>query len=259
MLIDTHCHLDFDSFDADRGEVINRAREAGVNRIVVPSLDLNNCEKVIGLADMYEGVYAAVGIHPNSSKDWRDEWVGKLRTLAQRKEVVAIGEIGLDYYRDRAPRETQRRSLQAQLGLAAELNLPVILHNRQSDSDLIDALRTSDNSDLDEPGVLHSFSTTWNTAAAALDMGYYLGFSGPVTYKKADELREVVSKVPMDRIVLETDAPFLAPQKYRGRRNEPAYVSLVAERIAMIYGLEYEELTQQTSENAIRLFGKSLT
>lgn len=259
MLVDSHCHLDFDSFDADRGEVISRAREAGVNRMVVPSLDLDNCETVLAIANKFEGVYAAVGIHPNSSQDWRDEWVGTLRTLARHKKVVAIGEIGLDYYRDRAPREIQRRSLEAQLKLAAELNLPVILHNRQSDSDLIAALKSSDNSDRKEPGVLHSFSTTWNTAAAAMDMGYYLGFGGPVTYKKADDLREVVSKVPLDRIVVETDAPFLAPQKYRGKRNEPAYVSLVAERIATICGLDFEELAQQTTENAIRLFGSNLS
>jgi TatD DNase family protein len=258
VLIDTHCHLDFESFDADRSEVIGRAREAGVDRIVVPSLDLENCESVLALASKFEGVFPAVGIHPNSSQDWRDEWIGILRTWARQNEVVAIGEIGLDYYRDRAPREIQRRSLKAQLKLAAELNLPVILHNRQSDGDLIAALDAPGNSDRKEPGVLHSFSTTWETAVAALDMGYYLGFGGPVTYRKADDLREVVSKVPLDRIVVETDAPFLAPQKYRGKRNEPAYVSLVAERIATIRGLDYEELTRQTTENAIRLFGDSL-
>ncbi len=258
MLIDTHCHLDFESFDADRSEVIGRAREVGVNRIVVPSLDLENCESVLALANKFEGVFPAVGIHPNSSQDWRDEWIGILRTWVRHNEVVAIGEIGLDYYRDRAPREIQRRSLEAQLKLAAELNLPVILHNRQSDSDLIAALKASDCSDRKEPGVLHSFSTTWGTAVAALDMGYYLGFGGPVTYRKADDLREVVSKVPLDRIVVETDAPFLAPQKHRGKRNEPAYVSLVAERIATIRGLDYEELARQTTENALRLFGSSL-
>lgn len=259
MLIDTHCHLDFESFDADRSEVLDRARESGVNRIVVPSLDLENCELVLALATKFEGVFPAVGIHPNSSQDWRDDWIDILRTWAQHNEVVAIGEIGLDYYRDRAPREIQKRSLEAQLKLAGELNLPVILHNRQSDSDLIAALNASNNSNQKEPGVLHSFSTTWGTAVAALDMGYYLGFGGPVTYRKADDLREVVSKAPLDRIVVETDAPFLTPQKHRGKRNEPAYVSLVAERIATIRGLDYEELARQTTENALRLFGNSLS
>jgi TatD DNase family protein len=258
MLVDTHCHLDFESFDLDRGSVISRAREAGIGRIVVPALDLENCKKVLRLAEKFEEVFAAVGVHPNSSKDWTDDWVANLRDFAGHEKVVAIGEIGLDYYRDRAPREIQRRALKTQLDLAAELDLPVILHNRKSDEDLIAALKLSAISERDVPGVLHSFSAEWPTAAAALDMGYYLGFTGPVTYKKADALREVVSKVPLNRIVVETDAPFLAPQKYRGKRNEPAFVSLVAERIAMIYLIEYEVLARKTTENAMRLFGLNL-
>jgi TatD DNase family protein len=258
VLIDTHCHLDFDSFDSDRRQVIERAGDVGVMRIVVPALDLKNCAKVIRLAEEFECVYAAVGVHPNSSADWQANWLEELRSYSRHEKVVAIGEIGLDYYRDRAPRAIQRRSLKAQLQLAVELKLPVILHNRQSDADLLELLSDFSDSDQGLTGVLHSFSSDWGMATAALNLGFYLGFSGPVTFKKADELRLVVSRVPIRRIVVETDAPFLAPQQYRGKRNEPAYVALVAQRIASVRNMDDEEIAKQTTENAIRVFGEKL-
>lgn len=259
MLTDSHCHLDFESFDADREQVMRRAGEAGVSRVVVPALGFDNCLTVIRLAQKFQGVFAAIGIHPNYSEDWREDWIEQLRKLARNERVVAIGEVGLDYYRDYSPKEVQLHALEAQLELAAELDLPVILHNRESDGDLLKSLTLSKISQRNAPGVFHSFSTSWQTAVAALDMGYYLGFSGPVTYKNADDLRSVVSKVPLDRILVETDAPFLAPQRYRGKRNEPAYVSLVAEMVASIHGLKFEEVAQQTTENAIQLFGSKLS
>ncbi len=258
MLVDTHCHLDFESFEVDLVEVVGRAREAGILRIVVQALGLDNCTTVVDIADRFDGVIAAVGVHPNYSADWRDEWIDDLRQLTSGEQIVAIGEIGLDYYRDHTPRDIQMRSLEAQLDLAAEVDLPVILHNRDSDSDLLAALKSSRNSSRNNPGVLHSFSTSWATATAALDLGYYLGFSGPVPFKKADELREIVSKVPSDRILVETDAPFLAPQSYRGKRNEPAYVSIIAEKIASVRGVKLEKFARQSTENAIRLFGNRL-
>ncbi|HET6444976.1 MAG TPA: TatD family hydrolase, partial [candidate division Zixibacteria bacterium] len=181
MLIDSHCHLDFESFDVDREQVMQRAGEAGVSRVVVPSLGLDNCGTVIGLTGEFPGVFAAVGIHPNYSMDWQEEWIEELRQLAHNDKVVAIGEIGLDYYRDYSSKELQLRALEAQLQLAAELELPVVLHNRESDGDLLDTLKKSGKSGQYSPGVFHSFSTSWQTAVAALDMGYYLGFSGPVT------------------------------------------------------------------------------
>jgi TatD DNase family protein len=258
MLIDTHCHLDFESFDDDLDQVIDRARSAGVSRIIVPALGVENCPKVLNIADKYEGVFAAVGVHPNSSAGWQNEWISEIRTYAESKDVVAIGEIGLDYYRDRSPRERQLKTLEVQLELAEQLDLPVILHNRDSDADLLSILRTSSISQRTNPGVFHSFSAEWKTAAAALDLGFYLGFSGPVTFKKADELREIVSKVPADRIIVETDAPFLAPQLYRGKRNEPAYVKLIAEKIASERDEDFGEIARQTTANAIRLFGAAL-
>ena len=254
MLIDTHCHLDFEWFDKDREAVVARALEAGVTRIIVPAIDLESCTAVLQLTEQYKGTYAAMGVHPNSSAGWQDDWIDNLRDLAQHEKVVAIGEIGLDYYRDRAPQAVQQRALCLQLELAADLGLPVILHNRESDNDMIRLLTESPLISKKQPGVLHSFSADWATGQVALDMGYYLGFTGPVTYRKADDLRQIVAQVPLERILVETDAPFLAPQQYRGKRNEPAYVQYVAEQIAAIHGLATADFAQQSTANAHRLF-----
>ncbi|MCP5097944.1 MAG: TatD family hydrolase [Chloroflexi bacterium] len=254
MLIDTHCHLDFDRFDVDRDEIVQRAFDAGVTRIIVPALDMQNVHSVLRLADQYDTVYAAVGVHPNSTAGWQDQWIGVLRDLARHPKVVAIGEIGLDYYWDKSPKAMQHRALTLQLELAAELNLPVIIHNRESSDDVIRLLSESSLVGRENPGVLHSFSASWETAVSALQLGYYLGFTGPVTFKKAEELRQQVAKVPLDRLLVETDAPFLTPHPYRGKRNEPAYVAYVAERIAMVRGVETAVLAQHSTNNALRLF-----
>jgi len=293
VLIDTHCHLDFESFHDDIEAVIERAAAAGVTRLIVPSLDLDNAAAVLALAERFPGVYAAVGIHPNSAAGWRDEWIDRLYELAQHLKVVAIGEIGLDYYWDKTPTATQHRALTLQLELATELGLPVIIHNRDASEDVVRLLtavarreegrgetrrsaerrggRISDSSSVSlhsslrvPPrsssaalrGVLHSFSADWNTAEAALALGFYLGFTGPLTYKKADDLRAIAARVPLDRILIETDAPFLAPHPYRGKRNEPAYVRLVAERLAEVRGLSVDEVAVATTANALRLFGR---
>ena len=254
MLIDTHCHLDFERFDADRDDIVARADDAGVMQIVVPALDLDNCRTVLALTEKYPGVYAAVGIHPNSTAGWQDSWIGVLRDLARHPKVVAIGEIGLDYHWDKSPKEVQHRALGMQLELAAELDLPVIIHNRESNEDVIRLLAESSLVGRENPGVMHSFGGDWETAVAALDLGYYLGFTGPITFKKADATREIAKKVPDDRLLIETDAPFLTPHPYRGKRNEPAYVAYVAERLATERGVETAVLAEQTTANAQRLF-----
>jgi TatD DNase family protein len=256
MLIDTHCHLDFERFDADRDAVVERMLESGVGRVIVPALDPENWQVVVGLADKYESVYAAVGVHPNSSANWDDAWLEVLRSLASHDKVVAIGEIGLDYYWDKSPKAVQQRAFRLQLDLAHQLALPVIIHNRETDTDMLQMLRDAPQVGSENPGVLHSFSSSWSVAEQVLDLGYYLGFTGPVTYKKADDLRDVVRKMPANRLLIETDAPFLAPQKYRGKRNEPAYVALVAERIAQERGVSLAELARITTANAQRLFGQ---
>jgi TatD DNase family protein len=258
MLIDTHCHLDFNRFDGDRDAVIARATAAGVTRIIVPAIDLANAPVVLALADRYPAVFAAVGVHPNSAAGWQDSWIDALREWAGHQKVVAIGEIGLDYYWDRTPPETQHRALTAQLALAADLDLPVILHNREADADILRLLADSPLRNKDRPGVLHSFSSEWDTAQKALDMGYYLGFTGPVTFPKADALRRVAGRVPLERLLVETDAPFLAPQARRGRRNEPAYVAYIADQIALLREIDRKTVDRVTTENVARLFGRQV-
>jgi TatD DNase family protein len=258
ILVDTHCHLDFEQFDLDRDAVINRAAEVGVKQIIIPAIDLRSCRKVLALADQYDSIFAAIGVHPNSSAGWQDEWIEQIKEMAQHPKVVAIGEIGLDYYRNHSPNSVQRHALNAQLHLATELDLPVIIHNRQADEDVLSMLADHTTVRGDRPGVLHSFLTNWESAEMALDLGFFLGFTGPVTYKKSVELREVVSRVPHDRVLVETDAPFLTPQLYRGKRNEPAYVKIVVDQIATIWGDPYEQVATQTTTNAIHLFGNQL-
>ena len=260
-LFDTHCHLDFESFHDDIEAVIERAAAAGVTRLIVPSLDLDNAEAVLALAERFPGVYAAVGVHPNSAAEWRDEWIDRLYELARHEKVVAIGEIGLDYYWDKTPPETQRHALVQQLDLADKLGLPQIIHNREASADLMPILthfvRGRRLGHEISRGVLHSFSADWNTAESALGLGYYLGFTGPLTYKKADDLRAIAARAPLDRILIETDAPFLAPHPYRGKRNEPAHVRLVAERLAEVRGISVEEVAAATTANALDLFRRA--
>lgn len=254
-LADTHCHLDFDAYDDDRAGVLARAAAAGVRRIVNPGTDALTSRRAVDLAAQHASVYAAVGIHPNSAAGFADDWMDAIKTLARREKVVAIGEIGLDYYRDRAPVADQRRAFEAQLALAADLRLPVIVHNRDASADLLDMLARWAARLPGLPGVLHSFSADWETARRAFDLGFMIGFTGPLTYKNADDLRAVAARAPADRILVETDGPFLAPQPHRGRRNEPAYVRFTADRLAAVRATSLEAIAEQTTANACALFG----
>lgn len=262
-LIDTHCHLDFERFDADREAVVRRATEAGVTRIVVPGLDIASSRAAIELAERHPGIYAAVGFHPNSigsAPPGLDETLDTVRDLAQHEKVVAIGEIGLDYYWDTTPHVLQHGWLRAQLDLAADLKLPIILHNRDATDDILAMLQewTQNNRRADatqRTGVMHSFSGNKDAAEKTVEMGLYVGFTGPITFKKADETRQVAAQVPADRLLVETDSPFLTPHPYRGKRNEPAYVRYVAEGLAEVRGVSLEEMAEQTTRNACRLFG----
>ena len=257
-LIDTHCHLDFGAYADDLDAVLNRAAEAGVERIIVPAVDLPSCQTVLELARRFDQLCVAMGVHPTSTAGWQDGWLDEIQLLAIQSGAVAIGEIGLDYYWDRAPKQDQLTAFNAQLALAAELGLPVIVHNRQSDQDVLACLREANRGPGKPTGVLHSFSASWPVAVAALDMGYYLGFTGPITFKKAEELREVAARVPMERLLVETDGPFLAPHPYRGKRNEPACVRHVAERLAELKKVSLAEMARQTSANAAALFGQQV-
>lgn len=258
-LIDTHCHLDFDAYDGLRDEIVAEAAAHGVMRLINPSTDLARIPAVLRLAETYPGVYAAVGVHPTSTAGFSPATVSELRALAAHPKVIAIGEIGLDYYWDTASKPVQWAAFEAQLSLAADLRLPVIIHNREASDDLLDILArwvtTLPASLRDRPGVLHSFSAPQAVADRALALGFYLGFTGPVTFKNADDLRRVAARVPLDRLLLETDGPFLTPHPYRGRRpNRPAYVRFIAERLAALHDLSFDDFAAQTTANAGRLF-----
>lgn len=258
---DTHCHLDITTFDADRQMVLTRARQAGLIRILNPGLDLESSRAAVRLAQQVPEVYAAVGVHPNSALTWDDDTYRALQSLAQEPKVVAIGEIGLDYYRKRAPVDLQKRIFKCQLDLAAELGLPVVIHNRQATGDVLDILAgwqadlVKSGSDLARrPGVLHSFSGVLEDAHAAVAKHFRIGITGPVTFKNAPDLQEVVQHLALDHLLIETDAPFLAPHPYRGRRNEPAYVRYVASKIGELQGEAVEMVARRTTENAHQLF-----
>jgi len=261
MLVDTHAHLDLNEFDADREAVIERARQAQVVAIVNVGIDLESSRRAVRLAAEHDLVYAAVGVHPHDAKKLDGATLAALRDLARQPKVVAVGEIGLDFYRDRSPREVQRRAFQAQLAWAAKLGKPVIIHDREAHEEvlgtLVDWAKELQASSLaGRLGVLHTFSGDLSMAEKAIELGFYVSVSGPVTYQNARRLPEIVRALPMDRLLVETDCPFLPPHPHRGQRNEPAYVRLVAERIAELRGVPLRELAAATTANARRLFGQ---
>lgn len=257
-LFDTHCHLDFSAYDADRAEVVARAAAAGVTRVLNPGIDLPTSRAAVELAASFGGLYAAVGVHPNSSADFAPALLDALRALAAAPNVVAVGEIGLDYYRDRSPRDRQLAAFEQQLALAAALELPVIIHNRDASDDVLAALANwvpgLPPALKDRPGVLHSFSASPATAERALALGFYLGFTGPITYKKADDVRAAARLAPLERVLVETDGPFLPPVPFRGQRNEPAYIPYIVEALAQLKALPAADTAAATWENARRLF-----
>jgi TatD DNase family protein len=273
LLVDTHAHLNFERFDTDRPQVIDRASQAGLVRILNPGVDLSSSMQAISLAESFSIVYAAVGIHPNDSLTWDAASHSTLRELAHHDKVVAIGEIGLDYYRDRAPLDLQKQVFRHQLELAAELELPVIIHTRDASEedrdasrdvltmlgDWVSQLRNSGSTLAERPGVLHSYSSGAEFVEQAVSLGFYLGITGPVTFRKADSLRQAVEAIPLERLLIETDAPFLTPHPYRGKRNEPAHVRYVAEKIAEIHHLPSEKIAQITTAGAERLFHWQVT
>lgn len=258
MLIDTHCHINFDRYDKDRDAVIQRAQDVGVTRIIIPAVDLTSCTQLIDLCNQYEGIYGAVGIHPNSTVNFEADTLNTLKSLAHTDKVIAIGEIGLDYHWDKSPKDTQANAFKAQLALARELELPVIIHNREASMDIMPILEewatTLPDSLKSRAGVLHSFSAPPEIAERALEAGFYLGFTGPITFKKANELRDIARNVPLDRILVETDGPFLTPTPHRGKRNEPAYIPYIVERLASLKQVSIEDLGKITTRNAETLF-----
>ena len=253
MLIDTHCHLDAAKFDEDRAAMIGRARQAGVERFVTIGCDVDNSRRALGLAATHTDVYASVGVHPHEAEKVQDSFVDELRRLSSHARCVAIGECGLDYYYDHSPREKQQEVFAAQIQLAVELQKPLVVHVRDAWEDCLQLLRSQNASSCG--GIIHCFSGDWEFAASCLELGFYLSIPGIVTFKNPGALVEVIERMPVERMLVETDSPYLAPAPHRGKRNEPAYVVEVAKRIAEIKDCTYDDVVKQTGENAQTLFG----
>ncbi len=247
--IDTHCHLNHPDFAQDATQVWQRAQQAGVHHAIVVGYDLVSSESALRIAQQLTGCWASVGIHPHDAVQCDDHALEQIASLASHPSVVAIGEIGLDYYRNLSPEDAQHRALEAQIQLALRWQVPVIIHCRDAYDDLLDILKR-----YPLRGVLHCFSGELHHARRALDMGWYLGIGGVVTFKNAHTLREVVRIAPLERLLLETDAPYLAPMPHRGKRNEPGYIPLVAQTVASVRDVPLEEVAVVTTRNAFSLF-----
>ncbi len=268
MLTDTHCHLDYNKFDPDREAVIARANDSGLIRILVPGLHHRSSKAALRLAESNPSVYAAVGFHPTDLEEFTEQTFDEVKKLASHPKVVAVGEIGIDYYwvKENDKRAFQRDVLKQQLQFAKEINKPVIIHMREENDawfgeasqDLLEILSGWQNSLqgalAEKPGVLHSFNGNLETAQKALAMNFYIGVTGPVTYKNAEEKRSIIKQLPITKLLIETDAPFLSPVPFRGKRNEPAYVGHIADKIAEIHLKSPAEIASITTANAARLF-----
>jgi len=251
-LIDSHAHLDLKEFDTDREEVLKRAREAGLVHIVTIGIDEESSTRAIELANKYDFISAAVGFHPHDAKNLTPGKMDRLRKLAQAESVVGFGEIGLDFFRDLSPRHVQEKAFDELIHLGLELGLPLIIHDREAHEKIYTCL-SQVRSSL-KSGVIHCFSGDYNLARRHIDLGFYISIPGTVTFPKAKTLRQVVAKIPLDCLLLETDSPFLAPVPRRGRRNEPALVKFTAAEVARIKGLAIEEVAAATTANARTLF-----
>lgn len=256
MLVDSHAHLDLPEFDNDQGEVIKRAKKSGIDCILNVGINLESCSKAIKLADSYDFIYASIGIHPHDAKDVNENTYTVLKSLANNKKVLAFGEIGLDFYRNLSPRDIQIKRFREQINLANELKLPVIIHNRDAHKETLEILREEVAKNIG--GIIHCFSGDYSMANSCINMGFYISIPGTVTFPKAVELQEIVKKLPISKILIETDCPFLTPVPCRGNRNEPSFIRYVAEKIASLKGISFEEVAEVTSQNFRSLFASSL-
>jgi TatD DNase family protein len=253
MLFDTHAHLNADQYKEDLNEVMERAKEAGVSNIVVVGFDKITIIRAMELAEAHGHIYACVGWHPVDAIDMTDDDLKWIEELASHPKVVAIGEMGLDYHWDKSPHDIQKEVFRKQIRLAKKVKLPIVIHNRDATSDIVEILREEGAADVG--GIMHCFSGSVEIARECLDMNFYISLGGPVTFKNAKKPKEVALEIPLDRLLIETDCPYLTPHPHRGQRNEPSYVKLVAEQIAEIKGITFEEIARATSDNAKKLFG----
>lgn len=255
-LFDTHSHLNSPKFADEVDDLIARARENGVREIVIPSYDYDSVLRGLEIAEQHDGIYMAVGYHPCDLNGLTDDHYQQIYDWAKRDKVVAIGEIGLDYYWDTTTPELQQDMFRKQIAIAKELDLPIVIHDRDAHGDLVKMLKEEDAAKVG--GIMHCFSGSWEMAQECMKMNFYISFGGPVTFKNGKRPAEVASQVPLDRLLVETDAPYLTPEPHRGKRNEPAYVRHVAEKIAALREISLEELAEQTTANAHRVFKLSV-
>ncbi|MBB99210.1 MAG: LuxR family transcriptional regulator [Rhodobacteraceae bacterium] len=257
MLVDSHCHLDFPDFDEERDAIIARANDAGVELMVTISTRVTKFDRIRALAEQYPCVYCSVGTHPHNAGEEAEMAVTTedLVRLSAHEKVVAIGEAGLDYFYDKAPREAQAQGLRRHIAAARETGLPLVIHSRDADDDMARIL-TEETEKGAFPALLHCFSSGRDLAMTGIDLGLYVSFSGILTFKRSDELRAIAADLPADRLLVETDAPYLAPQPWRGKRNEPAYVVHTNKVLAEARGVSEDDMARQTSENFFRLFSK---
>ena len=253
MLIDSHVHLEMSEYNEDRDEVIKRAQDKGVGYIITIGIDVDSCRQALELADTYDTVYAIVGIHPHNAKHIDGKTYTQLKKFVLHEKVRAVGEIGLDFYRNLSPQDVQLKRFRELIALAREVNLPVVVHDRDAHRETLSILR--EEKAFEVGGVIHCFSGDYAMASKCFDMGFYISIPGTVTFRKAHTLQEVVKRSPLDRMLIETDAPFLAPVPFRGKRNEPSYVRYVAEALAHLKGISLEEVSRITSSNTQSLLG----
>jgi len=258
MLIDSHAHIDLATFDRDREQVFARARQGGVRAVINVGLDAESSRASLEMVKQYDDVFSTVGFHPHEASGMKDGDLKTLAELARDDRVVAVGEIGLDFYRNLSSRRSQEQAFRQQLDLAVELGLPVVVHCRQAHPEtfniLSDWVRSTLSAGRLRRGVMHCFSGDIELAQRYIEIGFYISLAGSVTYPSAGELVQVAREIPLDRLLLETDAPFLAPQAYRGKRNEPAYVALIAEKVAQVRGVPREAVAEAAAKNTISLF-----
>lgn len=252
MLFDTHCHLNDAAYAPDIYDTVLRARDNGTSRMCTVGYDLTSSKQAVEIAEQYKGVHAAIGVHPHDAETFNNEAADELRKLAQSRKVVAYGEIGLDYYRNLSPKEIQHKAFREQIALAKELKLPLIIHDRDAHGDTIQIMQEEKASQLG--GILHCYSGSFEMARIVLKMGFYISIAGPVTFPNSLRLQDVVKFVPLGNLLIETDAPYLTPQVYRGKRNEPSYVRFVAEKIAELKKISFEKVAEQTTANAKKVY-----
>nr|WP_066503986.1 TatD family hydrolase [Abyssisolibacter fermentans] len=253
MLIDSHAHLDDSRFDKDREQLIKDLGNNNIELIINPGSDVATSVKAVSLAQKHENIYAAIGVHPHEVEDMEDETIELLRSLSKKDKVVAIGEIGLDYYYDNSPRELQKKWFREQIKLAKELDLPIIIHDRDAHQDTYDIIKELKDDSL--RGVLHCYSGGVELAREFIKLGFYISFAGPITFKNAKVSKLVAKEIPLEKMLIETDSPYLTPHPHRGKRNEPLYVRFVAGEIAQLKGISFEEVMNITNKNARELFG----